>query len=102
MSYEAYQQMKKDHAERNADLINHVKKSDTPQNILMAKTVSKLLDDGEDRTVGEMEFGFSEKMVNSLMHYAFMLGAVGTDERSFEKGYEKAREEMAKFLGYED
>jgi hypothetical protein len=103
MSYEAYQQLKKDHAERNADLISKVKRDEVPQNILMAKTVSNILDDGEKCTTGNnLEFGFTERMVNKLMHYAFLLGATGVDERSFERGYEKAREEMAKFLGCDD
>jgi hypothetical protein len=34
------------------------------------------------------------------MHYAYLLGSTGMDERSFDAGYEKAREEMANFLGY--
>jgi hypothetical protein len=61
MSYEKYKELEKNYAKNNASLIESVKKSETPQNILMAKTVYKVFEDDDKITVGEMEFGFSEK-----------------------------------------
>jgi hypothetical protein len=47
----------------------------------------------------EGKFGFSESLVNQLMEYAYGQGRKSMDQNSIEKGYNLAREEMAKFLG---
>ena len=102
MSYDEFKKNVDLYSSNNAKNIEAVKKSkETPQNVLMMKTTSKLFEDGEKCVAKTMqnEFGFSEALVNKLMHFAYLQGTKAIDEKSFALGYEKARKEILDFMG---
>lgn len=75
------------------------------QEILMLKGAGcEAAEDGEERYTFRCgdRFGFSERLVNVLMQYAYDLGAKGIDKRSFEQGYAAAWSDVAKRLGLGD
>ncbi len=101
MSYSEYVNSCKNFAESNQDLIDIVNKSkETPQSVLWQKTVSNKLENETAKCLRiDGEFYFTEKLVNKLMHFAFLKGQKGFDERSFESGWAKCRKEMLSALG---
>jgi hypothetical protein len=99
MSYDTYQEMKREYHLNNKHLIEIVNK-DTPQNILMAKTVwCKLEDDKAKATTLNNEFGFTERLVNKLMHFAYLKGSSDIEQRSYDRGYEQARQDILEKIG---
>ena len=46
------------------------------------------------------EFYFTEKLVNKLMLFAFLKGRRDVNEKSYEKGWEDCRKDVANKLGF--
>jgi len=101
MSYSEYVNACKEFAESNQDLIDIVNKSkETPQSVLWQKTVSNKLENETAKCLRkDGEFYFTEELVNKLMHFAFLKGQKGFDERSFNSGWANCRKEMLSALG---
>lgn len=98
--YELHMEARRKYAEDNADLIKQVCGDNWPhgtQHILWMKTVSDKLEGGEARTERHGEFfGFSETLVNRLMHFAYLKGAQAFEQRSYRKGWEDGTEAAIK------
>jgi hypothetical protein len=72
-----------------------VRKNSTPQFILALKMMSSELEDGEERKACVMngEFGFTEKLVNDLMHFAYLQG-IKRGKSSMQYAVNQGRDEM--------
>lgn len=103
-AYDSYVKAKIAFAEENEDLIAFVNKAkETPQHLLMAKTVSDKLENDEAKCLRkDGEFYFTEALVNKLMHFAYLKGQKGFEERSFAAGYASYRKEVATLLDLAD
>jgi len=80
--------------QRHAKNIETVKREHTPQHILAMKELWQdlTLAEDSDRKV------FPERVVNRLMHLAYLSGLDGVEDRSARKGYSRAVEKMAQLL----
>ncbi len=90
----------KDIAESTPYFTKNMPKEETPQHILWAKTVITDILKKEDNSkyytlmgFGN-KFGFSELLVNKLMHYCYNQGYKAGKESGEKTGYDKAREEI--------
>jgi hypothetical protein len=100
-----YTEMVEEFTKQNKALIEISKKDDTPNQVLFAKGACKEFHDDDKCFTFSADFegfAFSERMVNKLMHLAFLMGSKDVDKDSFESGYNKARAEMATFLDLDD
>ena len=98
--YEVHLEARRKYAEDNADLIKQVCGDNWPlgtQHILWMKTVADKLEGGDARTERHGEFfGFSEILVNRLMHFAYLKGCLEFDQRSYRHGWEEGKEAAIK------
>ena len=79
--------------------IRTVLSTEVPQHILATKSIADELVKGDEGYVrNEVGFFFTEKLVNRLMHLAYLHGRDDIDERSFEAGKNKAIELMQRKL----
>ena len=106
-AYDEYLKMTKKYSEDNLDIIEETNRSDKesifPQHILMAKTVSKHLEDDEAKTLRiDENFYFTENLVNKLMLFAFLKGRKDIDELSYRRGWKDCRDAVAKTLNFSD
>lgn len=103
-AYDSYVKAKSEYALRYDDLIAFVNSAkETPQHLLMAKTVSNKLENDDAKCLRkDGEFYFTEALVNKLMHFAYLQGKKGFEERSFAAGYAAYRKEVATLLDLSD
>ena len=96
--YEWYLKLKKNYAIESADLIKEVNEStNTPQNILLAKTVANLLSpNGDGYMRNADDFFFTESLVNKLMHFAYLHGKKQIFETSFNQGWNDCLSDIRK------
>lgn len=89
--------------DRNENDINAVNKSEIPQHILMAKNAYKMFKDYDAGfTVIKGKFYFTEAMVNKLMYFAYLLGSKDINQKSYDKGYNDSRANIAEYLGFRE
>ena len=103
-AYDSYTKAKIEYALRYDDLIEFVNKAkETPQHLLMAKAVCARLENEDAKCLRkDGEFYFTELLVNKLMHFAYLQGQKGFEERSFAAGYAAYRKEVAELLQLSD
>lgn len=100
--YELHLEARRRYAEDNSALIKQVCGDNFPtgtQHILWMKTVSDQLEDGGEHKTFRSEdgtFGFTEQLVNRLMHFAYMKGVAEFDQRSYRRGWEEGLEAATK------
>ena len=103
MSYDDYMKAQARYVSDNAMPIKLVNASkETPQNILMMKGLYKEFesDDAKCNTIND-QFYFTEKMVNRLMHFAYLKGCNALDVKSYEEGWKSCYNDVLKKLGAE-
>lgn len=64
------------------------------QHILAYKMIASKLEDGERaKTIHDAEgtLGFTEVLVNRLMHFAYLKGVRDIEQKSFQRGWDEAR-----------
>lgn len=105
-AYEWYDKLKAASAASNKDRIKQVLKADVfeLQPVLQLKmSCSELEDDehfcfyGNDK-YDTTTYGFNEKLVNRLMHLAYLYGCQDIEKKSFENGYQCCKKDFAKEL----
>lgn len=99
--YEKFLAAKKAYAEEHKSMVREVLAAHVTdmQHILWMKSVCEMLEDGDKaRTFRHPDdtFGFTEILVNRLMHFAYLKGTRAVDEKSFRAGWDACREEAVK------
>lgn len=91
-----------DHLAKEDEVL--LKEGETPQFILRYKaTISGILQKRDPNQYYFVEkpgkFGFSERMVNQLMKFAYERGVEHSKQKGFEKGWDAAMKDVAEKLG---
>lgn len=106
--YEQFRKQAEEYVKENRPTIEETKRLANdhifPQHILWAKEVCDELKTDEATTLRiEDNFYFTEKLVNRLMLYAYLKGQKHIDTKSFQKGWNACRKDIAQKLDfYED
>src|SRR5574343_117183 len=92
-AYEKHLQARRDYLTKHSQEVRTIKGASVGdiQHILWMKTLSQELEDGAKcRTFRgkDGEFGFTECLVNRLMHLAYLKGSQAIEETSYRKGWD--------------
>ena len=102
-AYETYLKDIKEYVIQNDEVIEECKK-EIPQHILWSKNVCDALEDKKENAVTKEiddEFYFTEILVNRLMYFSYLKGAKDINEKSFQKGWDSCRDDVAKKLDFD-
>ena len=103
--YKQHMEARKQYAKDNKPLIKQIRSSNWAsdnQHILWMKTVVAELEDDKGCRTFEAEdgtFGFTEMLVNRLMHFAYLKANRNFEEESYRKGWEDATKSAIEKLG---
>ena len=99
--YEWYLKTKEKYASDNEAIVKEVNRhKDTPQNILWSKSISEKLENDDAKCVFKEDgFFFTEILVNKLMHFSYLQGTRGINEKSYQDGWNDCLDNVAQKLG---